>query len=123
MKTSSKLQDALFIYQQYQQMNKKHRRSAVERLASYGYDAHEISKITGVSTNYAVRFTNRGGGFYKFNPSTLDALVLLAVRYEDDETVSGTLARRIVEWGTAVAEIARLCDIPLDVLREAVHNE
>lgn len=51
---------------------------------------------------------------------TLDAMVLVAVSYEDDEHISPVLIRRIVQWGTSDRIIARFTGVPRQLIREAI---
>lgn len=120
---SSQLAEAKLIYDNYPAMSKKSKRSALERLAAFGFSSRHLSKITGMSWTHANKYTRKLGPETKFSPKTLDALTKLQLRWEQTGEVSGVLARNIIMWGTSITGIVQLTEIPLETLREAVHEQ
>lgn len=112
------------VNRRYSLMPKQSRRSAVERLASYGFTASDLSSITGMTWDHASKVKNitREKIISAFNTKTLDSLRSLALSYEQDRRVSGVLVSNIVKWGTSVANISRLAGIPLDEVRGALRD-
>jgi hypothetical protein len=122
-KPSDGLNYAVGLYRGNERLNRKMKGQAAKQLASFGFDTSIIVKILDMSP----RAVAKSVGYLdeissKFNPQTLDALGVVAVGYEDDQHISAVLVKRIVEWGTALTVVATLCGIPLEDLREAIHE-
>jgi hypothetical protein len=121
---SSNLGYAFGVYKQSGSLNRKQKGLAAKQLASFGFDTSMIVKILNMSIKTVVK--NVGyidESHSRFNPQTLDGLVLVAVSYEDDQHISTKLVKMIVEWGTGLLEVSELCHIPIEELREALQNE
>lgn len=125
MKASQQLSSALVINKQYASMGLRGRSQVIDTLGASGlFSAKDIHIITGatlaaIGKAYKGEWVNRNNENWSIK--TLDALVLIAVAYEDDESVSPVLVRRVMQWGTPLATIARLTQVPLSVLRESVY--
>jgi hypothetical protein len=128
MKNSQKLRDMWTYYHDSPNMKRQAKRSAAVRLASFGFDNQFIAKALGLSgtvvQGYTKRDVARDGVPYpkNFNPNTLDTLMLMAVAYEDDESVSPHLLRLCEENGTHIMAVSALTGIPIRALRGAQHD-
>lgn len=120
---SSELNYAHYVWRNYTSMNKKQRRSAIEKLAASGFPHSLISRITGSSWSHVDAVVGNPGKGPEglFNPATLDALVLLRERWENGTQPTGLLTSLIVQNGTSLRQIAALTEIPIEILREAVN--
>jgi len=119
---SKALARAMEVQKHYPFMDKKSRRSALKELAAFGFGGQDISILTGATLEYVrgvIGGENWGHGS-KWNVKTLDAMYYMALAYENDGDVSATLVKLTVENGTPLRSVARLTDIPIEVLRNGL---
>lgn len=110
------------ISKQYGLLNKAGKRSVLKELAAFGFVSNDLHVITGASMwlieDVQGDDYDAWGSLAKpWNIKTLDALVLLAGRYEMDKYISPVLLFNIVRNGTPLRSVARLTGIPIDELR------
>lgn len=126
MKSSQKLRDMWTFYRESPNMKRQAKRSAAVRLASFGFDNLYIAKALGVSGPVVEGWTKRVTSrpiWPSFNPDTLDMLMLMAVAYEDDESVSPKLIDLCAKAGTHLLAIRDLAGIPIAALRGAMTDD
>lgn len=122
---SRQLQQAKGIHETYRVMNRKGKRSAIEKLASFGFSSKHIAAITGVSIKNIEIVVNPEhyvggvrGWFDNFNPDTLDAIYLLVYNFEESGEVNQKLVRNILKWGTGLHALSYISGLGEARIRE-----
>lgn len=112
-------------------MSRKQRYESILRLVEFEqFTVRELAILAGVKVTNVQKLLEKheksnklAYRLGKFEPSALDALLLMAVSWADDEFISPTLARRVNHWGNSIATISALTGIPIDRLREVLHGD
>lgn len=125
------LREAFEVWAVSPLMSRSQKYESVLRLAEYEqFTVRELALLAGLKVAKVQALLEREEVSHKaayrlgkFEPSALDALLLMAVSWEDDEFVSPVLARRVNHWGNSIATISALTGIPIEKLREVLHGD
>lgn len=109
----------------WDRLGKSQRMEAVNMLLDYEFNTWHVAQITGLAM-LTVRKWGEGHGSERgprsmFGVRTLDSLYFLATRYEKDRAINATLTKKVIKWGTSLAQISYLTGIPLQELRDAIY--
>lgn len=106
---SKALARALEINKHYPYMDKKSKRSVFNELAAFGFTPQDAAVIMKSKA-------------LPWNIKTLDALVIIASRYNMDGYISPVLLPKVIQGGTPLRHVVRLTGIPIEELRDVLES-